>query len=149
MRVRKARLAEAEELTRIAQAAKAHWGYSARLMRLWEGDLTVTPALLREHPTYCAVDGGRIAGFYAVSGEHASRELEHMWVDPKRIGTGVGRLLFAHLVRHLRRHGVARLMIASDPHAEGFYRQLGARRIGTVAAKPAGRRLPRLVFDVP
>jgi hypothetical protein len=40
-------------------------------------------------------------------------------------------------------------MIASDPHAEGFYRRLGARRVRWVASKPAGRRLPRLALDLP
>ena len=38
-------------------------------------------------------------GFYAVSGERRTRELEHMWVDPRYIGYGVGRQLFAHLDR--------------------------------------------------
>jgi GNAT superfamily N-acetyltransferase len=94
----------------------------------------------------CAVRDSSVVAFYALSGERASRELEHMWVEPKLIGAGVGRLLFTHLLRHLRRAGALRLTIASDPNAEGFYRALGARRIGSVRSRPAGRRLPLLVF---
>jgi predicted N-acetyltransferase YhbS len=72
-----------------------------------------------------------------------------MWVDPRWMGAGIGRRLFAHLLRRLRRDGVARLTIASDPHAEGFYRKLGARRVGSVASTPRGRRLPLLTLRVP
>ena len=40
--VRRARPADAAGLTRIAHAAKRHWRYPARWMRLWRDDLTVT-----------------------------------------------------------------------------------------------------------
>jgi GNAT superfamily N-acetyltransferase len=113
-------------------------------MRLWEADLTVTPEFVAGHLVYCGTRDGAIVGFYALSGERSTRELEHMWVDPKHIGTGVGRLLFSHLLAHLRRSGARRLMIASDPNAAGFYRRLGARRVATVASRPPGRRLPLL-----
>lgn len=146
--IRRARRSDAEALTRVAHAAKRFWGYSAKLMRLWEADLTVTPEFVAGHPVYCATHEGAIVGFYAVSGGNAIRELEHLWIHPECIGAGVGRLLFSHLLGHLRRKGVARLMIASDPNAEGFYRRLGARRVGMVASRPAGRRLPLLVVHL-
>lgn len=60
--------------------------------------------------------------------------------------SGIGRLLFSHLLSYLRRPEVIRLMIASDPNAAGFYQRLGAGRIGAVSSTPRGRRLPRLVF---
>jgi GNAT superfamily N-acetyltransferase len=118
------------------------------MIRLWRADLTVTPEFIAEHPVYCATVESRIVGFSALSGEKASRELEHMWVDPAHIGSGVGRVLLLHLLDELRRRGVTRLTIASDPNAEGFYRKLGARRVGSVPSKPASRRLPLLVMRV-
>ena len=145
-RIRKARRADSSELTRIAHTAKRFWGYNESMIRLWKSDLTVTPAFVADHPVYCAVQGSQVVGFYALSGERVTRELEHMWVDPKHMGCGVGRLLFSHLLGHLRRNRVTRLMIASDPNAEGFYRRLGARRVGKVASRPAGRHLPLLVI---
>lgn len=146
IRIRRARRGDASELTRIAHAAKRFWGYPARLIRLWEADLTVTPEFIAEHQVYCAAREGAVVGFYAVSGEDSTRELDHLWVEPNRIRSGIGCLLFSHLLSHLRRLGVARLMIASDPNAVGFYQRLGARRIGAVSSRPRGRRLPRLVF---
>jgi GNAT superfamily N-acetyltransferase len=146
--IRRARADDAPALTRIAHAAKRHWRYPDAWIRLWAADLTVTPGFVRRHPTWCAVRGGRVVGFYAVSGRGATRELEHMWVDPRRIGDGIGRALFAHCEDRLRRMGVARLDIASDPNAEGFYRRLGARRVGDVPARPDGRTLPLLALTV-
>jgi GNAT superfamily N-acetyltransferase len=144
--IRRARPRDAAALTRIAHAAKRYWGYSAKLMRLWQADLTVTPEVIRHQPVYCAMRGRRIAGFYALSGERAVRELEHMWVDPRYIGCGVGRQLFAHLRTRLRAMAVRQVRIASDPNAEGFYRRMGAERIGRVASTPPGRYLPLLTI---
>jgi len=115
-------------------------------MRLWKADLTVTPAYILDHPVYCAVYGSCVVGFYALSDRGTTRELEHMWVLPTRMGSGVGRALFAHLLEQLHATRTASVRIASDPNAEGFYRRMGARRVGRVPSRPAGRYLPVLAF---
>jgi ribosomal protein S18 acetylase RimI-like enzyme len=144
--IRRARPADAAALTKIARAAKRHWGYPEKLIRLWRADLSVSPEMIAGDPVYCATRNGDIAGFYALSGEGTTREIEHMWVDPRYIGSGIGRKLFAHLRRRLRAMQVTRLEIASDPNAEGFYRRMGARRISRIASTPRGRYLPLLVL---
>ena len=147
-RIRRARAAEAEALTRIAHAAKRHWGYPDALMRLWTADLTVTEEFVGRHPVYVAVRAARPVGFYALSRQGDTFELEHMWVDPPHMGSGIGTRLFDHATATARSLGGATLRIASDPNAEGFYRRMGARRVGDVAAAPAGRMLPLFMFDL-
>ena len=144
--IRRARRTDCATLTRIAHGAKRHWGYPDAFIRLWKSDLTVTAEFLAHNPTYCALRSSRIVGFYALSGTGAKRELEHMWVSPRQIRSGVGTALWADLVGRLRAEGVTRLRVVSDPNAEGFYRAMGARRIGRVAGKPAGRFLPLLAI---
>jgi ribosomal protein S18 acetylase RimI-like enzyme len=146
--IRRARPAQAKRLSEIARAAKAHWGYPARWLRLWRKDLTVTPRFVREELVYCAVRGRAVVGFYALSRDGEDFELEHLWVRPEAIGTGAGRRLLTHATRTARDAGARRIAIASDPHAVGFYRRLGARRIGDVPSKPRGRRLPLLRLSV-
>ena len=146
IRIRRARPADCDELTRLAHAAKRYWRYPETMIRLWKPDLTVTPRFVVDHPVYCAVRGAKVVGFYAVSGSRGARELEHLWVDPAHIGSGVGRLLFTHLLRRLRALGATRLRIVSDPNAEGFYRAMGAQRAGEVPSRPAARRLPLLLL---
>ena len=147
-RIRRARADDASRLSEIAHAAKRHWGYAEDLLALWETDLTVTSAFIATHPVYCAPIGTEVVGFYALSPDGENFEMEHMWVWPKHMGKGVGAALFEHAVRYVRASQGSALTIASDPNAEGFYRRVGARRIGEVPSTPAGRMLPLLIVDI-
>jgi GNAT superfamily N-acetyltransferase len=139
---------DAQRLTAIAHAAKRHWGYSDELIALWGADLTLTPEFIANHPVFCAVRNGEIAGFYALSCQENACELEHMWVEPAHIGTGVGACLFQHAVQTVRSLGRSALTIVSDPHAEGFYRRMGARRVGEAPSRPKGRTLPLMTLMI-
>lgn len=89
-----------------------------------------------------------IIGFYALSRQGETFELEHLWVNPQHMGTGVGALLFEHAVRTIRSMGGSVLNIASDPHAEGFYLRMGAIRVGEVPSRPEWRTLPSLTLVI-
>jgi GNAT superfamily N-acetyltransferase len=146
--IRRALPADAPALTRLARAAKRHWGYPGEWLLLWRQALTVTPEFVRAHPVACATRGAALLGFYALSGAGAQRELEHFWVAPAQIGRGVGARLFAHAVRSLRADGARMLRIAADPHAVGFYLRVRARRAGEWPSTPRGRTLPLLVYRI-
>ena len=149
MEIRRARTRDARELSYIAHAAKAYWGYPEVWLRLWHHDLTLTPRFIAEHEVFCVLRDGWIVGFYGLSRDGPAFELEHLWVDPDDIGSGFGARLFRDAVERIRAAGGTVLRIVSDPNAEGFYRRMGARRVGEAAATPAGRMLPVLVLDVP
>jgi GNAT superfamily N-acetyltransferase len=70
-----------------------------------------------------------------VSGEV---ELEHLWVSPEHIGTGIGRALFDHAVRRAAALGATTLSIEADPNAEGFYRRMGAWARTSTRSKATG-----------
>ena len=146
--IQAARPTEAQRLTAIAHAAKRHWGYSEELISLWQADLTISPQFIADCPVFCAVRVSEIFGFYALSRQGEVFELEHLWVDPQHMGTGVGTLLFEHAARTVRSMGGSILNIASDPHAEGFYLRMGAIRVGEVPSKPEGRTLPLLTLVI-
>lgn len=148
MEIRRALPTDAAALTRIAHAAKRHWGYPEAWIALWKDALTVTPQTLGRHAVYCAVEGKALVGFYAVAGSGPIRDLEHLWVAPEQMGRGVGRGLLRHALEELRASGGATLRIASDPNAEGFYLKMGARRIGELPSQPEGRALPLLLLEV-
>jgi GNAT superfamily N-acetyltransferase len=136
-------------LTQIAFAAKRHWDYDDHLIELWADELTVSADFVSTHPCYCAVRDAEILGFYALSGSGEEHELEHMWVDPEFVRSGVGAMLLAHAAQTVAARGGSVLTIASDPNAEGFYRRMGAVPIGSVPSRPEGRTLPllRLVIE--
>jgi ribosomal protein S18 acetylase RimI-like enzyme len=141
---------DAEALTRIAFAAKRYWGYSERWIERWRESLTITPEFIRQSEVYAALVEGEPVGFYALSGEGREIVLEHLWVLPEHMGRGIGRALFYHAASRADSSGAETLSIESDPNAEGFYRRMGARRVGEIVYEldGRGRVLPLLVADV-
>jgi GNAT superfamily N-acetyltransferase len=140
---------DAAKLTTIALEAKRHWGYPEHWIKHWESDLTITPDYIRENHVYVAEEDGEVLGFYAlcVAGEKA--ELDHMWVTPARIGTGIGKELFLDAMERAAKLKVSAVEISSDPNAAGFYQRMGATQVGEVDAPIEGqaRKLPRLKIE--
>jgi GNAT superfamily N-acetyltransferase len=151
LKIRQALPHEATKLTQIAHDAKRHWGYPENWIQHWQEDLTVSSDLITNNLVYVAESESEIIGFYALAVEDQKAELEHMWVAPSHIGTGVGKELFIHAMQIAAGENVSEVEISSDPNAEGFYRRMGARSIGEVSSEIDGqtRRLPRLAVDIP
>lgn len=138
---------EAIPLTELAFRSKAYWGYDREFMQACRATLTVTAELIARADVYVAEVEGRVLGFYSLAPWHSDLELYHLFVDPPAMGNGVGRRLWDDAVRRASELGYARLLIQSDPYAEGFYLNLGAERIGEVPSGAVpGRSLPLLVF---
>jgi GNAT superfamily N-acetyltransferase len=140
---------DADQLTEIAFAGKAHWGYPPEWMELWRPDLVVTPRYLRTEAISVMEYDGETAGFTGLSTGGKDRQIEHLWLRPKFIGRGFGRLLVGEALRLARKEEVGELFVSSDPNAEGFYLKMGGVRIGReVYRLPGGvqREVPRLVF---
>jgi len=161
MHIRKATSDQAAALTQIAHDAKAYWGYPESWIERWKDDLTLTPEFISAHEVYVAEtdpsleavgvnDPASISGFYAIAIRDEKAELEHLWVRPENIGNGTGKELLMHAMETAAFLNAAALEISSDPNAEGFYKRMGARRIGAVDAEIDGqpRTLPRLTIDL-
>lgn len=148
--IRRAQPEESATLTQIAHAAKRHWGYPERWIGLWKDVLTITPEFILDNEVYALIVSDEIAGFYALILNGNKLVLEHMWVAPTHIGTGLGRKLFSHAVEKAISLNASVIEIDADPHAEGFYERMGAQRVGEISADIEGqiRVLPRLVVAV-
>jgi N-acetylglutamate synthase-like GNAT family acetyltransferase len=153
LKIRHARPDEAEALTALAHAAKQHWNYPDQWIAHWKDDLTITGDFIANHEVFVAMIDKEIAGCCALVLSDSLAELEHMWIDPKQMGKGIGRALFERVQARARELGAAMLELSADPHAEKFYERMGARRVGDVPAHMFGhaRVLPRMrvEFGVP
>jgi GNAT superfamily N-acetyltransferase len=147
--IRPASLDEAAALTKIALDAKRYWGYPEHWIKHWESDLTITPDYISNNHVYVAEENGDIQGFYALCVAGNKAELDHLWVMPARIGTGVGKELFLDAMERAAKLDVSAVEISSDPNAAGFYKRMGATQIGEVDSPIDGqdRRLPRLKIE--
>lgn len=149
MTIRSAAPEDAPTLTTIALDAKRHWGYPEHWIKHWESDLTISPEFIRDNHVYVDETDGQIRGFYALCVAGDKAELEHMWVTPSAIGTGIGKELFLDAMERAAKLNVNAVEICSDPNAAGFYKHMGATQIGEVDAPIDGepRKLPRLKIN--
>ena len=143
-RVRRALPDDADSLTQIAHDAKRHWGYPEHWIKHWQSDLTISSEYLTNNPVFVAEHEGNVIGFYALVIKNDKAELDHLWVSPAYIGTGVGKALFIHAVQDAAAREISDVEISSDPNAEGFYSKMGAYRIGETISEIDGqpRSLP-------
>ena len=144
--IRRATTNDSPTLTSIAHDAKRYWGYPEHWIKHWQDELTIADDFVNENEVYVSASDDEVQGFYALVVRDDKAELEHLWVAPKHIGTGVGKELFLHAMQQASARDVSEVRINSDPNAEGFYQKMGAYRIGDVRAdiddKP--RTLPRM-----
>lgn len=149
-RIVRARPDQAEALTKIAFAAKRHWGYPERWIQIWSPLLTISPGFIEEHETCIAYLDQEPVGFCAISTEDVKASVEHLWVLPEHMGRGVGAELFNHMLLRCKELGIQILEIESDPNAQGFYERMGARKTGEVVGEVDGqpRRLPLLEIKI-
>ncbi|HET7113090.1 MAG TPA: GNAT family N-acetyltransferase [Pyrinomonadaceae bacterium] len=147
--IRRALPEEADTLTQIALDAKRHWGYPESWIQHWQEDLTVSPEFIRDNQVYVFERDGGVRGFYALCVSGTKAELEHMWVTPDSIGTGIGKELFLDAMDRAATLEVREIEISADPNAAGFYERMGASQIGESDASIDGqvRKLPRLRIE--
>jgi GNAT superfamily N-acetyltransferase len=150
--IRPARADEAGRLTDVCKRAKAHWGYDADFMAASADALTITPAMIARGRVLVAESAqGEVLGVATAVPLEAKGtfDLGHMFVEPRAIGTGVGRKLFLAIVALIAAEGAKKLVILADPNAEAFYRRMGAKRVGDAPSESIpGRHLPWLEFEI-
>jgi GNAT superfamily N-acetyltransferase len=138
MGIRDARSTDGPELTRMVRGSGAYAGE----YRVMVAPQLIDDAYVAANPTRVYVDDrGRIVGFASLlvpgRGVAGEAELDFMFVADDRQGRGIGRALMDDVVTISRELGVERLHIVSHPPSEGFYRSVGAVRVGEIP--PAGR----------
>ncbi|MER5357317.1 GNAT family N-acetyltransferase [Streptomyces sp. NPDC002785] len=147
--IRPARVTEAEILSDLALRSKAHWGYDAEFLEACRDELTVDANEVARRRATVADKDGHILGFTTLEEEPPTGVLGMMFVEPRAIGQGIGRLLFEHTLAAARELGFAQFTIDADPNAEPFYRAMGAVRVGNVpSGSITGRVLPQMAVTI-
>lgn len=150
--IRRARPDEATLLSDLAFRSKGYWPYDADFLEACRAELTLSADFVAEAPVYVLERHGHVLGFYALrrgGPRDGEDELEDLFLEPGAIGAGLGARLWHHALATARGRGATTLLIQADPYAEGFYRAMGARWIGTTpSGSIPGRELPLLRHDL-
>ena len=151
MNIRPVIVSEAAIISELAMRSKAHWGYTPEFIEACRAELSHTAEQFDgEMIFYAAELNGAILGFYAlIPLENKSFELDALFVEPRYIDAGVGRVLMQHAIEQVHIRGGLTILIVSDPYAESFYQKAGAYRIGErPSGSIAGRFLPLMQIEV-
>jgi len=141
MKTVRAKPEHAETLTQIAHAAKRHWAYPETWIAAWREILTMRPEFIASNVAFIAMDNNaHPLGFYVLTSEDDGIHLDHLWVAPDAMRRGIGKALFEHAKAEARKLGFASIKIEADPNAEGFYKRMGAVRVGTNVSEVCGER---------
>lgn len=148
MHIRKATNEDVRELSELAYASKAYWGYDEAFMEACREDLTITEEQLASAHFFVIEEAGQIQGFIGLEQDALQRNkglVIYLFIHPKAIGHGYGQALWNHMIAVAQKLGLHTLLVHSDPNAEPFYMRMGARRIGEIASTVfPGRQLPLL-----
>jgi len=128
--IRRATSDDANDLSKIAFSAKAHWGYPERWMKIWKPQFDFTPEYFEKTESWLAESAARSIGFYTLLEKNNMAWLENLWVNPENIGKGVGKQLFVHALARARELGFSKLQCEADPNAIGFYEKVGMYKVG-------------------
>ena len=148
IRIARAEVSQASELTAIAFAAKRYWGYPEEWIDLWADELTISEEYISANDVFSASHAGRIVGWLAVSQKAQDCWLDHCWVVPEEVGQGIGKQLVAWAFVYAAEAGSPMLKVIADPNAEAFYQKQGFLRVGDYPSVPAGRMLPLMQAPV-
>ena len=150
MQIVRAKPEDADALTKIAFAAKRHWGYPERWIQGWREILTMRPEFITANVAYCAIEENHAVGFYVLTTEDDGLHLDHLWIVPAAMGRGIGGALLQHATAQARDLGFASIKIEADPNAAAFYERMGAVHVGINIGEVEGerRQLPLLEFQV-
>ena len=157
--IRQAKISDFEFLTDLTFKSKDYWGYPDAFFEVWSNELKITAEYIDKTDVFIYEKGDFIVGYYSiielkddieVSDVTISKGfwLEHMFIDPKSIGEGIGTKLFHHLQRRCSAKNIARLGILSDPNAIGFYEKMGCMYVGEYPSTIKNRTTPHLVLKV-
>ena len=131
--IRDGKREEQRSLTRLCVRATIHAGYDDAFIDRAMPTLTVTVPLITAGCVRVAENkSGAVVGVVAVTTTiiQGIALLHSIYVDPPSWKRGVGRALFGAAVTRAKELKAGALMIYAEPSAEGFYKRMGAIRIG-------------------
>ncbi len=144
--IRNAHPNESIELGKLAIRSKAFWGYSDDFMKACHDELLIPSEKIESDNYYyfVAENKNHIVGYYALEKlPNLDFELEALFVEPKLIGTGIGKDLMNHAKKFAALKGAHTIIIQGDPNATSFYLAAGGKLTGEKeSVNIQGRFLP-------
>jgi GNAT superfamily N-acetyltransferase len=134
--IRDARPPEQQSLTELQRRASVHWD-AYREQLLAHPDAVELPLdQITDGLVRVAECGRDVVGFAVLfRPARGACELDGLFVEPGRMGSGVGRALIEDAARIAREHGATCIVVVANPQAVGFYERVGFTSAAEVATR--------------
>ena len=149
--IREATLADLDVINEIFRLSKGSWGYSDKFMQQCMTDYAITTDQIDKSTVYLFCVNNIVAGFYNFTQDEArhSTELDYFFLHPNYFGQGLGRKLWKSCLETARSLNLKEFILNSDPNAEGFYFQMGCKKIGEIKSPIIkNRKLPVMIYHI-
>ena len=141
-KTRKADIKDIEILNKISIESKMYWKYPQEWIEKWKEDLELSVKDFKDQNIFKVEDeAGFILGFCSIKEHKEEYEILHLWIKPKFIGKGFGKLLLIESIQTVAINNKP-IVVEADPHAEEFYSKLGFKTFTKKKSYPPGRFLP-------
>jgi len=134
-------------LANLEIRSESYWGYSSDFMDRFKEIYLITEKFILNNPTYILKNDEIIIGFYGILVNDDEVSLEYLFIEPKYIGKGYGKILWNHALEEFRKLGVREFTIITSPDAREFYLRLGATiftEVDSLISK--GNKTPKLIY---
>jgi GNAT superfamily N-acetyltransferase len=118
------------EINRLIARSKSHWDWSPEYLSAALPLMALTVTYLGENICFELCDDEMLVGFVSVAETADGRVLDNLWIEPARIGQGLGRAACKHVFDLARQEVWPELTTLPDPPSEGFYLRMGFRDTG-------------------
>ena len=145
--IRAARSQERHALEDLQLRASTHWPTYRAHLAAHPGVVAIPPAQIDDGLVRVAERRGEVAGFAVLLPPVAGAcELDGLFVEPTRMGNGVGRLLVEDAARIAAAQGAEWIDVIANPDAVGFYERVGFGGDDEVATRFGPARRMRLAL---
>ncbi len=156
--IRPARPNEYKTLTDIGFRSKAIWNYPQAYFDIWSKELTLSSDYIQSNEVFVLETNKTIIGYYSlvILSEpilikpdikiKSGLWLDHMFIEPEHIGSGLGKDLFNHCIEQSELKNYEKLKIFSDPNACKFYIKMGCQYIKEYPSTIENRTTPYLEY---
>ncbi|MGB1041082.1 MAG: GNAT family N-acetyltransferase [Flavobacteriales bacterium] len=150
MKIEKSIQTDSKKLTELTIRSKSHWDYCMQQIEKWRDDLTVSEDYIIEKEVYKLIDSkDKIIGYYSFFKiDEVNVKLENLFVEPKFIGYGYGKMLMNDFIERIRKTRTEKIILDSDPNAENFYAKNGFKVVGKLKTSIEGRFLPIMELKI-
>lgn len=130
MEIKKTAYHELFQLNELISRSKSFWDYDQDYLKAAIPLIAITESWLQQNEGYTLYDQNEILGFLGIKTFENFWELEHLWIDPKKIRKGYGQTAINHLCTIALAKNIKMISLLPDPPAEKFYLKLGATFTG-------------------